>query len=84
MEIAPVAGVRAVSLQRQPKVPNAQQPRFEIDPSERTEDDTWSPDRQEEDRSPEQQKSNCLDEEDSVPAEPKHEPPEGSTINVVV
>ena len=86
MEIAPVAGVRAVSLQHQPKASNAAQPRFEIDASERTEDDTYSPDArkqdaQAQDRAPEQE-SRAIDEEASAP-ESATEPTEGSTINVV-
>ena len=84
MEIAPIAGVRALSLQRQPKAANAaSHPPFKIDASERTEDDTWSPDRRHSDDSPEEG-SNVIAQEDTGPAESTPRPPDGSTINVIV
>jgi hypothetical protein len=82
MEIAPIAGVRAVSLQRQPKTADASQPQFKIDASERTEDDTYSPDREEK-QNPAEEGTQIGDTEDSSPAEATHPLPEGSTIDLI-
>lgn len=84
MEIAPIAGVRAVSLQRQPKAANTPQAAFKLDASERAEDDTWSPDRRHSDDIPEEESNVVVQEEDIGPAESTPEPAEGSTINVIV
>jgi hypothetical protein len=84
MEIAPIAGVRAVSLQRQPKAANTPQAPFKIDASERAEDDTWSPDRGHSDDTLEEESSMAVQEEDTGPAESAPAAPEGSTINVIV
>jgi hypothetical protein len=86
MEIAPIAGVRAVSLQRQPRAADASQPQFKIDASERTEDDTWSPDRQHSDETLDEESAVVAQEEqeeESGPAASTPEPPEGSTINII-
>jgi hypothetical protein len=84
MEIAPIAGVRAVSLQRQPKAAGCSQPQFKIDASERTEDDTWSPDSQHADDTLEEESNVVAQEEDTSPAESTHSLAEGITINVIV
>jgi hypothetical protein len=84
MEIAPLAGVRAVSLQRQPKAAGSAQPQFKIDASERTEDDTWSPDRRHADDTLEEESNVVAQEEDAGPAESTPSVPEGITINVIV
>jgi hypothetical protein len=83
MEIAPIAGVRAVSLQR-PKASNTPQAPFKIDAAERAEDDTWSPDRRHSDDTLEEESSRAVQEEDTGPAESAPPAPEGSTINVIV
>jgi hypothetical protein len=88
VEIAPVPGVRAVSLQRPPKGVCSPQPQFRIDASERTEDDTYSPDREQSDDisandiSVEQGSVGAQDEE-AGPTESMPKRPEGSTISAV-
>ena len=84
MEIAPVAGVRAVSLQRHPKAAGGSQSQFKIDASERTEDDTWSPDRGHSDDTLEEESNVVAQEEETSPAESTPSLLEGITINVIV
>jgi hypothetical protein len=86
MEIAPIAGVRAVSLQRQPKTADASQPQFKIDASERTEDDTYSPDREHSDDTLEDEGALGAQEEkeqETGPADSTPASPEGRTINII-
>ena len=82
MEITPIAGVCAISPQRQPKTASASHPQFRIDASERTEDDTWSPD-WEEKQNPAEEGEEIADTEDSSPAEATHLLPEKSTIDLI-
>jgi hypothetical protein len=44
MEIAPIAGVRAISLQGQPKAATTEEQPFQIEASARLDDDTYSHD----------------------------------------
>ena len=83
MEIAPVAGVRAVSLQQQPKAADASQPPFRIDASERTEDDTCAPDRRHSSDTREEENDVIAQERDTAPAESTSAATENSTINVI-
>ena len=92
MEIAPIAGVRAISPQRQPKTANSSQPQFKIDASERTEDDTWSPDHRYAEDAHEEPGSDMARHDDSEPSpestdqsvdQSTNQAPAGSTINVI-
>lgn len=82
MEIAPIVGVRAISLQQQPKAASASQPPFEIDTSERTEDDTYSPDREEKQK-PAEEGTESANTEDPSPAATTQPLSERSTINLI-
>jgi hypothetical protein len=83
MEIAPVAGVRAVSLLRQPKAADASQP-FRIDASERTEDDSYSPDGRHSSDALEEGNDVVPQEDGTGPAESTPAAAEGGTISIIV
>jgi hypothetical protein len=78
MDFAPISGIRAVSLLNVQKAPDKVAPRFEIEASERTRDESRSTKQESADRG--------LDAEDEVPeqaeieneAEPAESPSDGS------
>ena len=81
-----IAGVRAISPQRQPKTASASQPQFKI------EDDTYLPDRQHAEDAHEEQGSGMARDDDSEPSseltsqsgvQSTNQAPEGSAISVI-
>ncbi|MGA7856387.1 MAG: hypothetical protein WCA11_00555 [Terracidiphilus sp.] len=70
MEIGPVTGVRAVSLLSVRKADAAQLPVFEIDPSARAGDETYSSSNQQSGRGLEDEDSTTLEDDDSEPFAP--------------
>ncbi len=65
MEIGPITGVRAVSLLSVHRVESTQPPVFEIDPSARAADETYSTSSQTPDRGLADEESNLDEDEDT-------------------
>lgn len=81
MEIAPIPGIRTFGLTNVQRV-DVQAPRFEVDATARTDDETYSPSSQTPDRGLEEDESPQT-EEPEEPASASDLPGSGTTINLI-
>ncbi len=80
MEIAPITGVRAPSLLQVKRSENSQSPVFEIAPSARTGDETYSSSHQTPDRGLEEEDSGVVEEDETEQEAPP--PPDGTGAKI--